>query len=110
MAGIRSASCASAVLRLLLMVPNNAKPAIVTTKACGILLNRPVKLPAKTPVATINNPAQIADRYLCFGSVSTSLPIQMAAIMAARLKAKPPKGARRRPVIPVQVISGAAGA
>ena len=110
MAGIRSDSCTKAVLRLLLIVPKSAKPAMLTTKAWGKLLNNPVRLSAKIPVATINKPAQTAERYLCCGSVSTSLPIQMAAIIADKLNAKPPKGAMRSPVIPVHVISGAAGA
>src|SRR3990167_3479386 len=83
-AGSRSLSFSKEVLRLEAIVLNNAMPATAMISSFGNEKNSETTVAPNIPIVSQQNPANKVDLYRKFGLGSASLPVQIAAVIAAR--------------------------
>ena len=91
------------------IVPNNASPANVAISAAGKAANKLTTAVAPSPAIILKMPADKPAIYRLVGSGCDSSLVQIAAVMAARLKLKPPNGAKIKFNVPLVGIIGEIG-
>ena len=86
------------------IVPSSARPATATTSSRGKAASNPATAVPNTPTTQYSAPQAAAATQRLSGSACASRPMQIAAVIAARLRAKAPNGASTSVATPVRAM------